>query len=85
MASPIREATKDEMAAIEKLWEGYRALQKLGWQDAMYAPKNGNKFECIVLGSTGIHEAVHFNHEEHVAWIDGDWPSRPLLIKRPSR
>lgn len=77
-----REPTAAERASIDAIFKAYVNLQKAGWQDAMYAPRNGKEFEVIELGSTGIHRAVHFNDTEHGAWIDGDWPSRPLLIRR---
>ena len=82
MSSPVRAATEAEAEAIKAICDARTRLQRLGWQDAMYAPRNGEQFECIELGSTGIHEAVHFDQTEHSAWIDGDWPSRPLMIRR---
>jgi hypothetical protein len=79
-----RGPTPEEAKALEMLFKASEALRKLGWQDPMYAPKDG-LFEVIELSSTGVHIATHFeNDHKYQAWIlDGDvWPSRPLMIRR---
>ena len=76
-------ATDEEKEELVKLFRAYQALKKLGWNESMYAPRDGTPFLAIEPGSTGVHEAVR---DEHGFWIyDGDmWPSHPLLW-RPMR
>ena len=81
----MRQPTKQELAAISHIWQGYQALLKLGWQDAMYAPRDGEIFECIELGSTGIHRATKLEGMVDGVWIDGDYPSHPVAIRRLNR
>jgi hypothetical protein len=77
-----RQPTNEEREALDQLFSAYNRLRSLGWQDAQYTPSPPVEFEVIELGSTGIHRAVRMKEESHVAWIDKNWPSRPLLIKR---
>jgi len=75
----------NEQTAIATMFRGYLALKALGWNDAIYCPKDGTVFEAIEAGSTGIHEC-HYDGEwpEGIWWIHsaGDlYPSRPILFR----
>lgn len=74
------------MSAIDDLYAAYRALQGEGWQDAIYAPKDGTEIEIIECGSTGIHKVSwqSFDHQPldscgcFFGGAEG-YPSRPIL------
>lgn len=72
-----------ESAALVKLFEAWRELKLLGWNEPMYFrfPKAFKEFEVIELGSTGIHRAVHHGEPEKVCWVDYEWPSHPFLVR----
>ncbi|MEE8274985.1 MAG: hypothetical protein V3R88_09970 [Alphaproteobacteria bacterium] len=77
------EAMPDEQAAIDQMFEAYQRLNELGWNAAIYCPKNGTIFDAIEAGSTGIHKC-HYHGEWPTGswWVHaaGDlWPSRPCL------
>ena len=60
-------------------------MKRLGWNDAIYCPKDGSLFLVIEPGSTGRHVA-HYDGEwpKGTWWVHeaGDlWPSRPCLFK----
>lgn len=79
-----RQPNPAEATALEMLFKAVEMLRKEGWQDVMYAPKEG-LFEVVELGSTGVHIGTHFENDHTCqAWIlDGDaWPTRPLMIRR---
>ncbi len=72
-----------EASAIQALFEAHLRLKDLGWQDAIYCPKDGTPFHVIELGSTGIHECTYEGE-----WPNGHWavgregdPSHPCLFK----
>ena len=74
-----------EQDAIEAMHQAYLRLKELGWNDAIYCPKDGTGFDAIEVGSTGI-QRCHYSGE----WPDGDWwaveagdlwPSRPSLYR----
>lgn len=74
-----------ERESILLLFDAYRSLRALGWQDAIYCPKDGTVFEVIEVGSIGIHDC-HYEGK----WPDGTWwvhnnndlyPSRPSLFR----
>lgn len=74
-----------EQDALSRMFECYKRLKELGWNEAMYCPKDGTVFYAIEAGSTGIHES-HYDGEwpNGMWWIHnkGDlWPSRPILFK----
>ena len=79
--------SEPESAAIKQLFEAYQALKLLGWNDAMYCPKDGTWFDAIEVGSTGIHECQYQGTWPTGTWWiaqDGDlWPSRPVLFRVP--
>lgn len=84
--TPQDEARSEaEKAALAKMFEGWYELKRLGWNDAIYCPKDGSTFLVIEPGSTGIHKA-HYEGEWPKGrwWVHeaGDlWPSRPCLWK----
>jgi hypothetical protein len=74
-----------EQTAINDMFAAYQKLRALGWNDAVYCPKDGTVFETIEAGSTGIHR-THYSGQ----WPDGSWwvhdagdlwPSRPTLFR----
>jgi hypothetical protein len=72
-----------EQLAIDALFEAYLRLKELGWNDAIYAPKDGTTCLFIECGSTGIHRG-HMD-EEHRVWLhdDGDLsPSHAVLFRQ---
>lgn len=78
-------AKENEDKLLKQLAKTYRELQKHGWQDAFYCPKDGSVFLAIEAGSTGIHECTYTGK-----WPEGTWwiheefdmyPSKPILWK----
>lgn len=73
-----------ERDAIVALNQAYTRLCELGWQNPIYAPKNGSPLDLIEAGSTGIHRG-HYDGD----WPIGSWwivdggvsPSRPVLAR----
>lgn len=81
------EKMPDEKAALLQMFEAYQRLKELGWNDAIYCPKDGTMFSAITQGSTGIHECNYTGEWPKGSWwiYDGDvWPARPMLW-RPRR
>lgn len=80
------ELMPDETAAIHALFEAWLRLKELGWNDAIYCPKDGSEFAAIEAGSTGIHRCVYEGQWPTGSWWirgDGDlYPSRPVLFKK---
>ena len=70
--------------ALLNLFEAYQDLKRLGWNDAIYCPKDGTWFDAIEAGSTGIHNCQYQGQWPNGGWwvADGDvWPSRPILFR----
>lgn len=68
-----------EQAALNKLFDAYQALKRLGWTEPRYSGiKDGERFELIELGSTGVHRA---HKDGPYVWVDGEWPSHPFLVR----
>ena len=42
----------DEGAAIRMMFDAWQRLRELGWNDAVYCPKDGSIFNAIEAGST---------------------------------
>jgi hypothetical protein len=79
-----REAMPDEASAIRQLWDAHQRLKELGWQEPVYAPKDGSPLDIIELGSTGIHSGYYQGEWPTGSWwvVGGDvWPSRPALAR----
>lgn len=74
-----------EQDAISAMTDAHHRLKSLGWNDAIYCPKDGTVFEVIEAGSSGIHEC-HYSGEwpKGTWWVHGAgdlWPSRPILFR----
>ena len=74
-----------EHDCLRVMMQAYLRMKELGWNDAIYCPKDGSVFHAIEAGSTGI-GTCHYSGE----WPDGSWwmhdagdlwPSRPILFK----
>lgn len=80
-----REMMPDEVATLHMLGQVYQRLKELGWNDAIYCPKDGTHFDAIEFGSTGIHECHYSGDWPKGSWWisdDGDlWPSRPVMYR----
>lgn len=79
------ELMPDEQTAIRMFFDAWLRLQDMGWQEAIYCPKDGKEFLGIEPGSTGIHHYVY-----HGKWPQGSywslaggdmWPGAPCLWK----
>lgn len=74
-----------EQDAINRMQECYLRLKELGWNDAIYCPKDGSEFDVVESGSTGVFKCVYDGEWPDGGWwvIDaGDmWPSRPILYR----
>ena len=73
-----------ERDAIQQLWAAQKRLKELGWQNPIYAPKDGSPLDIIELGSTGIHRGHYEGKWPDGSWwiADGDlWPCRPALAR----
>jgi hypothetical protein len=74
-----------ERDALRVMVDAYHRLHELGWNNAIYCPKDGTRFLAIEPGSSGIHDC-HYRGEwpDGSWWIESDgdlWPSRPCLWK----
>ena len=58
----------DEQSAISAMFRAWLRLKELGWNNAIYCPKDGSTFKVIEAGSTGIFDC-HYSGQ----WPDGDW------------
>ena len=47
-------------------------------------PNDGEEFELIELGSTGIHRAVRHAGSD-CCWVDYQYPSNPFLVRCDSK
>lgn len=74
-----------EQNALDIMFQAWLRLKELGWNDAIYCPKDGSVFDAIECGSSGIHPC-HYEGEwpKGTWWVHeaGDlWPSRPTLYR----
>jgi hypothetical protein len=80
------EKMPDERAAILQMFEAVQRLKELGWNDAIYCPKDGSEFDAIEAGSTGIHRCHYDGEWPNGHWWVADngdlWPSRPILFRK---
>lgn len=71
---------------IDKMFEAYQALKRLGWNDIMYCPKDGTWFDAIEVGSTGIHNCCYEGEWPEGSWWVSDandlWPAMPVLFRK---
>jgi len=74
-----------EQDAINTIQRAYERLKELGWNDAIYCPKDGSTFDSIEVGSTGIHPTHYMGEWATGSWWvteAGDlWPARPTLYR----
>lgn len=81
----IEYATKGEAALLQEMLDKYFGLKSLGWNDAVYCPKDGTRFLAIEAGSTGVFPCRYQGKWPNGGWLteaDGDlWPSHPILWK----
>lgn len=76
----MRDRTEEEARLIDEMFRCFDALRRIGWQEAMYAPKD-TEIELIEPGSTGIHRGYQ---DEFGFWVVDEmdtYPSRPMLFK----
>lgn len=75
----------DEKSALNTMHDAYTRLKDMGWNDAIYCPKDGSTFEIIECGSTGIFRAHYHGEWPNGSWWAEDggdlWPSRPVLFR----
>ena len=74
-----------ETAALAQMFEAYIRLKEMGWNDAIYCPKDGTIFSSISAGSTGIHKCNYTGKWPNGRWwvYNGDaWPARPILWRK---
>jgi len=78
--------TKEDEAALLKMFDAYQELKQLGWNDSMYCPKDGSWFDAIEAGSTGVNDCKYEGSWPTGHWwvaSDGDlWPSHPILFRK---
>lgn len=62
------ERMPDEQSAIDAMFDAWLRLKELGWNDAMYCPKDGTHFRVIENGSTGVFDCMYQGE-----WPEGHW------------
>lgn len=76
----------DEASAIDLMHQCYLRLKELGYNDAVYCPKDGSIFKAIEAGSSGIHDCSYDGEWPSGSWYvhayDDLWPTRPILFKK---
>jgi hypothetical protein len=60
----------DEKAARTLMFDAFVRLRELGWNDIIYCPKDGTRFEVIEAGSTGVF-SCHY---------EGEWPNGHFMV-----
>lgn len=79
------ESMPTEADCLRVMTDAWHRLHELGWNDAMYCPKDGTIFDSISAGSTGIHDCYYQG-----TWPDGSywvfdggdlWPAHPILFR----
>lgn len=71
---------QEEVREVRAIFHAFDRLRKLGWREAIYAPRDQSPLLLIEAGSTGIH---HGYRDDYGFWIaEGDtYPSNPILFK----
>lgn len=76
----------DEAAALRVMFDAWKRLKQLGWNDIDYCPKDGSVFDSISAGSTGIHPCHYEGTWPMGSWWVADggdlWPARPILFRK---
>ena len=77
--------TPEEKVQLEAAIHPYNELLKLGWQDAVYCPKDGSWFLAICAGSTGVFPCCYRGEWPTGGWwvaeAGDEWPAHPILWK----
>jgi hypothetical protein len=75
------EPTAEERELLGAMFQAFRKLERLGWRESMYAPRDHSTFLAIEAGSTGIHECQCDRDGKFWAYYGDVWPSHPILWK----
>lgn len=82
MSHPSPAVSEPERDLLVQMFTAFDALRKMGWREAVYAPKD-TPIELIEAGSTGIFLG---RRDDAGFWVfdGGDtWPSRAILFRLP--
>lgn len=75
-----------EQHCLRAMFDAYLRLKELGWNDMIYAPKDGQVVDSISVGSTGIHPANYLGEWPEGRWWVHDggdlWPSTPAMYRK---
>ena len=75
----IKPDDKPYLDQFDKLYDIGAELKRLGWRQMSSAPST-DTFECIEMGSTGIHKAVKMFGSYWILSEDNDlYPADPIL------
>lgn len=81
------EVLPDVNACLRVMMDAYCRLKELGWNDAIYCPKDGSTFRVIEFGSTGMFDCHYEGEWPTGRWWTHDagdlWPSRPVMYLKP--
>ena len=75
-------------SALLQLKEAYDRFKDLGFNDAIYCPKDGSSFEAVEVGCTAVIQGCFYMGEwPKGTWNTPDetgdiWPSRPILFRK---
>ena len=79
------QAMPTEAVAIQTLTDAIQRLKELGWNDAIYSPKNGAFFEALNSRSGKSYQYVYHGEWPNGGWRieegGGCWPGRPILYR----
>ncbi len=74
-----------EAEILDAMFQQYKKLKALGWQEIIYCPKDGSRFLSISAGSTGVFPCYYEGlWPKGFWWVEdaGDlWPAHPILWK----
>jgi hypothetical protein len=74
--------------AIRVLLNAHLRLKELGWDDAIYCPKDGSLFEALEAGRTESGLCQYLGVWPNGRWwmheVSGLWPSYPILWRPAS-
>lgn len=74
-----------ELDALLSMFDAFQRLKELGWNEAIYCPKDGTVFDAIEAGSSGIHDCSYQGEWPKGRWEIYEafdiWPSNPVLFR----
>lgn len=73
--------TDEEKRLLVAMFQAFDALRRLGWREAIYAPRDAEVFLSIEAGSTGIHECSRDADGDFWLYDGNVWPGHPILWK----